>query len=183
MKLMGPWTAGYVLDYHSISAVPTGDPYHPFEMKYTELGGRLYRSKYRSDASVLPDILDTAEGFVRGLGVAIDCLVPAPPSMRRASQPVVQLARELARRLGVPTLEAAVKKVNETPSMKNIPDWVERQKVLGDAVQAGSDEVRGRTVLLVDDLVESGSTLRRVAEVLLGRGAVAVYALALTRTR
>lgn len=100
MKLMGPWAAGYVLDYHSVSAVPTGDPYHPFEMKYTGLGDRLYRFKYRNDAGALPDILDTAENFVRGLGLKIDCLVPAPPSKPGGSQPVVQLARELAKASG-----------------------------------------------------------------------------------
>lgn len=31
MKLAGPRVVGYVLDYHSVSATPTGDPYHPFE--------------------------------------------------------------------------------------------------------------------------------------------------------
>jgi predicted amidophosphoribosyltransferase len=102
MKLLGPWVAGYVLDYHSVSATPTGDPYHPFEMKYTELGSRLYQFKYRSDSSVVADIVETAEHFLKESGITIECVVPAPPSMRRASQPVVDLARELAKRLGVP---------------------------------------------------------------------------------
>src|SRR6266849_4765506 len=97
MNLLGPWVAGYVLDYHSISATPTGDPYHPFEMKYTELGSRVYRFKYRGDSSVVADIVETAVDFVKGLRIAIDCVVPAPPSTPRASQPVVDLARELAK--------------------------------------------------------------------------------------
>jgi predicted amidophosphoribosyltransferase len=115
MNLLGPWGAGYVLDYHSISAAPTGDPYHPFEMKYTELGGRLYRFKYRNDSSVVVDIIDTAMQFIKELGIAIDCVVPAPPSMHRASQPVVELARELAKGLAVPMCEDAVVKGKETP--------------------------------------------------------------------
>jgi len=40
MTLTGPWAAGCVLDYHSLSATPNGDPYHPFEMTYTEIGAR-----------------------------------------------------------------------------------------------------------------------------------------------
>jgi predicted amidophosphoribosyltransferase len=183
MKLLGPWVGGYVLDYHSISATPTGDPYHPFEMKYTELGGRLYRFKYRADSSVVVDIVETAVQFIKGLGITIHCVVPAPPSMKRASQPVVQLARELAKVLAVPVCEDALIKTQETPSMKNIPDWFERQKVLGEAVKGGSGNVKGKSVLLLDDLVESGSTLRRSAEVLLKDGAAAIYALGLTRTR
>ncbi len=184
MKITGPWTAGFALDYHSVSATPTGDPYHPFEMKYTELGGRLYQFKYRGDAKALPDILDTVEDFVRSSKMPVDCVVPAPPSKGRTSQPVVVLAREVAKRFGVPVFEAGVVKVKETPSMKNIPDWLERQRVLEESVQAGSDVVKGKTVLLLDDLVESGSTLRRAADVLLKKGgAAAVYAVALTRTR
>ena len=153
-------------------------------MKYTELGGRLCRFKYRNDASVLVDLVDTVEDFVRGAKMPVDCIVPAPPSKGRVSQPVVELAREVAKCLGVPEYEAGVVKVKETPSMKNIPDWWERQRVLEEAVQAGSDVVNGKAVLLLDDLVESGSTLRRAADVLLKNGgASAVYAVALTRTR
>lgn len=185
MSLAGPWVAGFVLDYHSVSATPTGDPYHPFEMKYTELGGRLYRFKYRNDRSVLTDIVDTVEDFVRSAKMAIDCVVPAPPSKGRASQPVAELAGEVAKRLGLPVFESGVVKVKETPSMKNIPDWLERQRVLEESVRLGPDvAVTGRAVLLLDDLVESGSTLRRAAEVLLKNGgAAAVCAVALTRTR
>lgn len=184
MRLLGPWAAGFVLDYHSISATPTGDPYHPFEMKYTELGERLFRFKYRGDKGALPDIVDTAENFLKGQGWKVDSVVPAPPSIGRTSQPVVELARELGNRLGVSVFEAALKKVKNTQSMKNIPDWWERQKVLAEAVQAGTDDVKGKTVLLLDDLVESGSTLRRAAEVILKDGkAASAYALALTRTR
>ena len=58
------------------------------------------------------------------------------------------------------------------------------KKLLAEAIQAGSDDVRGKCILLVDDLIESGSTLRRAAEVLLkDAGARAVYALVLTRTK
>ena len=184
MKLSGPWVEGYVLDFHSFSATPTDDPYYPYDMKYTELGRRVYRFKYRGDKTLMGDILDTAEEFIKGWKPPLEGVVPAPPSLSRGSQPVVELVRELATRLGLPSWEDAVVKVKATPAMKNIPDWSERQKVLGEAVQAGPGDVKGKCVLLLDDIIESGSTLQRAAEVLLKGGAVrAVYALALTRTR
>jgi competence protein ComFC len=182
IRLAGPWTAGYVLDYHSVSATPTGDPYHPFEMKYTELGARLYRFKYRGDATALPDILDTVETFVRSLNVRFECIATVPPSKLRATQPVVQLASELAKRLGVPVSEA-IAKVKQTESMKNIAPW-ERARVLEEALTSGEQAVKDKSVLLLDDLIDSGSTLRRATDVLFrDGGAAAVYALALTRTR
>jgi predicted amidophosphoribosyltransferase len=81
-------------------------------------------------------------------------------------------------------LENAVVKVKATPQMKNIDDWAERQRVLAEAVQSGKDGVRGKSILVFDDLIESGATLRRGDEVLLKEGvARAIYALVLTRTK
>jgi len=94
------------------------------------------------------------------------------------------IARELAARLGILTCEHAVVKVSPTSQMKNIFDWVQRKTVLAEAIRKGEGEVQNKCILLFDDLTESGSTLRRVAEVLLeDSGASAVYALVLTRTK
>ena len=133
---------------------------------------------------VVADIVDTTEQFVGGWKPTIECVVPAPPSLTRNTQPAVEVTRELAARLRLPVFEDAVVKVKTTPQMKNIDDWSERQRVLAEAVQAGRNDVKGKSVLLFDDLIELGSTLRRAAEVLLkDGGARAVYALVLTRTK
>jgi predicted amidophosphoribosyltransferase len=180
-----PWVEGYVLDYHTVSSTPTGDPYYRFDTKRTELGELLFQLKYRAGGTkVLADIVDAAAKFVEGWKPPIDCVVPSPPSLTRSAQPAVDIARELAARLRVPVFYEALVKVKTTPQMKNIDDWSERQRVLAEAVQAGPNDVKGKSILLFDDLIESGSTLRRAAEVLLkDGGARAVYSLVLTRTK
>ena len=186
MKLPAqPWAEGYVLDYHTISSTPTGDPYYRFDTKRTDLGELLFRLKYRQgDDAVLNDIADTVVHFLATWKPPIDCITPAPPSLTRKTQPIVTVARAIANRLGLSVCEDAVLKVKLTPQMKNIDDWAERQKLLAEAIQPGPGVVNGRVILLLDDLIESGSTLRRTAEVLLKQGgAQALYALALTRTK
>jgi len=186
MKLPArPWVEGYVLDYHTVSSTPTGDPYYRFDTKRTELGELLFQLKYRSGGPVVVgDIVDTAAQFVEEWKPPIDCVVPVPPSLTRKTQPAVELGRGLASRLRLPVCEDAVVKVKETPQMKNIDDWSERQRVLAEAIQLGRSDVKGKSILLFDDLIESGATLRRAAEVLLkDGGARAVYALVLTRTK
>jgi len=180
-----PWVEGYVLDYHTVSSMPTGDPYYRFDTKRTELGELLFRLKYRGGGStVLDDIVDTIQQFVTEWKPAIDCVIPAPASLSRTTQPAVEIARQLAVRLGLPVCEDAVAKVKTTPQMKNIDDWSERQRMLAEAIQPGPGDVRGKAILLIDDLIESGSTLRRTAEVLLRNGgAQSIYALVLTRTK
>ena len=185
MKLVGPWAGGYVLDYHTVSSIPTGDPYYRFDTKRTELGELLYHLKYRAGANPsVTEIVDTLGQFLGTWNPPIEVIVPSPPSLGRPTQPVVHIARSLSERLQIPAIEDALIKTKPTPQMKNIQDWFERRRLHAEAIQAGPADLRDKVVLLLDDLVESGSTLRRSAEVLLRDcGVKAVYALVLTRTK
>ena len=109
-------------------------------------------------------------------------MVPPPPSLHRTKQPAVLIAEGIAAHFGVSALPAVAIKAAATQQMKNVP-LHERAPLLSAAIQAGSDAVQGRRVLLVDDLWETGSTLRRVAEVLGEMGATEVRALAMSRTK
>jgi len=186
MRLPGPWVEGYTLDLYSISSTFLGyDGSIPrFDTKYTEVGELVNRLKYRGDSAALPSLIDTAEQFVKGLNWTLDCIVPVPPSITRKSQPVAEIARELASRFGVPVCDNAVTKTKATPPMKAIDFPVDRANMLHNAFRAEPNEVRGKRILLLDDLFEYGSTVGAVTNVLLTDGrAVAVYLLALTRKR
>jgi len=180
-----PWVEGYVLDYHTVSSTPTGDPYYRFDTTRTALGELLFRLKYRAGGSaVVAEIVDTVEQFFGEWKPPIDCIVPTPPSVTRKAQPVIQIAQELGVRLHFPVFEDAIAKILITTQMKNIDDWSERRRVLAEAIQIGLKDVKAKSILLLDDLIESGTTLRRAAEVLLkDGGAGAIYALVLTRTK
>src|SRR5205814_2408926 len=94
-----PWVDGFVLDRHTVSSTPTDDPYYRWDTKRTELGELLYRFKYRGDNTVLADIVDAAEQFVRKWKPPIDCIVPAPASLTRKIQPTAEIAGGIAARL------------------------------------------------------------------------------------
>jgi len=175
-----------VLDHHTLSSVPTHyvGPHLQFETTRTPLGELLYRLKYRGGHTGVSDIVDTLVEFIESRWrPSIDCIVPAPPSVHRADQPVVRIAEELGRRLSLPVVVDAVLKVRGTPQMKDVPGVQERATMLADAIQPGGTSVRGRRVLLFDDLIEHGSTLRRVATILNENGAAEIRALVLTRTK
>ncbi|MBI2683477.1 MAG: hypothetical protein HYX26_09740 [Acidobacteriales bacterium] len=179
----GPWVEGFVLDRHVISSHPIGylGEHMQYETTRSALGELVYQLKYRNGPP--NDIVDTAVAFIndRWNGI-IDCVVPPPPSLHRTKQPAVLIAAGIAGAIGVPSLAAAVVKATATPQMKNVP-LHERAPLLSAAIQAGTEAVQGRRVLLVDDLWETGSTLRRVAEVLAQVGATEVRALTMTRTK
>lgn len=154
-----------------------------FDTKRSELGELVFRLKNRSDRTTLPDIADTAAEFVGTRPLQVDAIVPVPPSRRRQFQPVLEIAKALADRLSIPMLKKAVTKTKETPQIKDVFGYDERQKLLDGAFSFDRRVVEGRRLLLVDDLYRSGATAAVVAQGLSDAGAAAVYFLAITKTR
>jgi len=187
MKLAGPWTEGYVLErQHTVSSDflghdSFGNP--QFDTKRSELGELVFRLKNRNDKSTVDSIADTAVEFVKGWAPPVDMIVPIPPSRKRAYQPVIEIANAIGARLQKPVSGGAIKKVKETPELKDVFDYGHRTKLLEGAFEADASGVAGKDILLVDDLYRSGATAIIVAKTLLDAGANSVRMLAMTKTR
>ena len=175
-----------MLDYHTKSSDFVGyDEYgHPrFDTARTEAGELLYRLKYKRPRDALKELVAVSAAFIRGWGPPIDAIVPVPSTRVRAVQPVLFLATGLAKDLDVP-LRDVVQREQSPKQLKDVFDYDERIKLLENVHNVPSTVLRGRSVLLVDDLYRSGATLTAVAEALRTKGKVsAVYAFAPTRTR
>ncbi|MCX7605357.1 MAG: hypothetical protein N2036_14875 [Bryobacteraceae bacterium] len=187
LRLEGPWTEGYALDFHTASSTYVGDDEfgHPvFKTDRTPLGEALYRLKYRQDKSQMQPIAATVGQFLNSRDWKVDAIVPVPPSTpRRRVQPVQEIANELGRLIGVPVC-SCVTKAKATRQLKNVYDRAEREHILHDAFVADPGQTRGLRLLLLDDLYRSGATAASATKVLLDAGeAAAVYFIAVTRTR
>jgi predicted amidophosphoribosyltransferase len=85
--------------------------------------------------------------------------------------------------LSVPADLTSVVKAKDTPELKNVFDFKERTTALQCAFKVNEKAVRGKRILLVDDLYWSGATASIVATALIASGATKVYMLAMTKTR
>ena len=186
-QIPGRWRLGYALDLHTVSSTFLGhdDLGHPtFDTRRSEVGELLYRLKYSGDQSVVPEIAETAADFLRRWALPLDLVVAVPPSKPRSVQPVHLLATELGRRLGVPFSRDLVTRTRAVPELKGIFEYDDRMKALDGAHAVASGAVRGRRVLLFDDLYRSGATMNAVADTLYAQGGAAdVLALTITATR
>ncbi len=185
-EIRGSWDQGYVLDVHTISSTMIGynEFGHPeFDTLRSELGEMVYRMKYRGDKGAIAPVVEAIAEFVKSWGIHPDVIVPMPPSKVRSFQPVVEIAAELARFQNIALNTESLKKTKTTQQMKDVGDYGARVAAL-EVAFASDKALEGKTVLLFDDLFQSGATMNVAARTLKGQGAVAsVYALALTRTR
>jgi len=96
---------------------------------------------------------------------------------------VVEIAKAIGRLLSVPVDVSAIVKAKDTPELKNVFDFKERTTALQGAFKVNEKAVRGKCILLVDDLYRSGATVSIVAKGLVAAGATTVHMLAMTKTR
>lgn len=156
-----------------------------FHTEYTEVGKLLYRLKSRGDENTVPSLVSASVDCIRQrfAGFTIDALIGVPPSdTNRKVQPVKAIVGALAEALSKPDLSDRLKKVKDTPSLKNIFETEKRRELLKDAFTA--EKLGLETVLLVDDLYRSGETATEIVNTLKTQADVkTVLLLTMTKTR
>lgn len=187
-QITGTWDVGYVLDWHTESSAYIGDDEHgnpQFDTTRTEIGEAVYRLKYRSDTAQAERI---ATQFASSLMPRLDhvsFVVPIPPSKQRRAQPVLEIARRVAAKLGVPCIEDLLTKTNRTPQMKDIALRDDRLKALASVLKIKDVLPDGKhNVLVVDDVYDSGSSLEAASRALRGYSKIQkIYVATATRTK
>ena len=104
--------------------------------------------------------------------------VPLPRSRERARG--FNQARELGRHLGLPIIDALAR-TRRTPSQADLPAARRHANVRGAFEWRSGVPVKGRTIVLVDDVSTTGATLHACARPLLDAGAAEVRALTAAR--
>ena len=164
IKIEGNWQIGYALDVHTKSSQFLGyDEFgrSVFDTERSQIGQLLYRLKYQSDQSLIPEIVPLATSFSEFK--TIDSIIPVPPShINRPFQPVIEIAKAIGAKIGIPVLTDVVIKIKDTPELKNIDNLEERKKILQDAFAVKTvGGLSGQTVLLFDDLYRSDWYFKR----------------------
>jgi ComF family protein len=137
--------------------------YHGYRKLSGELGERLV-GQYRA----------VLESF------SVDLIVPIPldyfREWKRGFNQAALLSDIIGERLNLPVAEQRLRKVRRTKDQTKL-DPVEREENMRGAFRADSDMLKGKRILLVDDVVTTGTTLREARRALNEAGADAILAL------
>ena len=168
-----------------------GDYWRADRDERTEIGWLVHRAKDQADDAAAKELAERFAGLVEALTDTPDgserLVVPVP------SKPVLSgesdrphLATHLAASLAAagageyrPSL---VVKTNDTPRLRHV-DPERRADVAVSADYRASESAAGRHIVVVDDVVLTGTTVRAVVSCLREAGAVSVTAAVAARTR
>lgn len=162
----GSIEAGYALSHHGT----------------TKIGRMVRASKYENAGMFADELVSMAIKVARTRYpvTGIDGIVSVPST--RSGKLVEDFARRVATGLGIPYISGVVKK-RATQEQKLFTNALQKQEnVAGAFAVLAFAPVQEKTLLLIDDIYDSGYTLREVAATLQRAGARVVYPLTITRT-
>lgn len=165
------------------SAIDRGRAAGAYEGALRDIIHALKYDGRRTVAQSLARLMATdGESILQGA----DCAIPVPLHWRRQRARGFNQATELARALGLPVVDALAR-IHPTASQTDLPAGQRHRNVRGAfrLVRRGlmrrALDVRGRTIVLVDDVSTTGATLEACARVLKAAGAREVRALTAAR--
>jgi len=91
------------------------------------------------------------------------------------------VAKELSRRLGIASNPMALRRVKRTPPLKGMSPLKRRKTVAGAFKVPDKSAVAGKTIILVDDVLTTGSTAEACARTLTRAGAARVELISWAR--
>lgn len=144
----------------------------------------LHTMKYRGNVALGDALASQMQDFLRSLQWKIDMMIPIPLGKQRLKErgynQVALVAQPLAYQLGLDYAPQALWKSRDTRSQVGL-NISQRRENVQDAYQADRSIVNGRSILLMDDVSTTGSTLSSSTEALLIAGARDVYAVTIAR--
>jgi competence protein ComFC len=144
----------------------------------------LHDLKYRQNIALGDTLSIHLLQLYNELNWQIDIIVPVPLSRKRKRargyNQSALLARPLSLATGVSYRANALQRVRDTVSQVGLSGKERSINVRG-AFAAQSKFVRGKTILVIDDITTTGATIQNCAAALLEAGAVHVYGLTVAR--
>lgn len=148
------------------------------------LRNAMHRLKYKRDIAQGEALCQPMIPFLACQGWALDMVAPVPLGAARLHERGYNqaglIALPVAVASGLPYQPGAIAKLRDTATQVGLSREERRLNVAG-AFRGNNRFVRGKNVLVVDDVTTTGATIQACAEALLQAGASQVYGLTLAR--
>lgn len=150
--------------------------------EYKDIKRSLYKFKYQGRAEYATFYAYAADmihgDVLRGLNA--DGLIPVPihksRQIKRGYNQAALLAKELSKRINVPVYDDFIIRQKATIPLKNL-DEIGRANNLKKAFILGSNSVKLKTIVIIDDIYTTGSTIDAISKICLEAGVEKIYFL------
>ena len=185
-KCCGKMTSGYALCLQCQTTPPKYHALRSWVLYEGAIRRAIHQLKYYGDVSLGEYLARPINNLLGELNWAVDLIVPVPLTPRRSKErgynQAALLAYPIALSRQLPYRPKSLFKTREALSQVGLTFDQRVQNVRG-VFEGNPELVKGKTVLVVDDVITSGATMNECASALLGVGARRVYGVTLARAR
>ena len=148
----------------------------------SNVGAALHRSKYEGGGNYADWLLSlTLKAYRKQFGTSkFDLILYVPPTV--SGDLVKTFAEKVGSVLKIPVSHKLVKTSATEPQKVFQSAISKKDNVRGKFMYLDPEEVAGKSVLLVDDIFDSGCTIKEIGRYLTGIGAVRIAPLVIART-
>ena len=145
----------------------------------------IHELKYRNLRAISNRLAELLADYLEESPLPREALVGVPLHPRRLRERGYNqsslLARELGKRTGLAVIEDCLIRVKQAQPQVKAVDVEERRRNVADAFVCRDERVKGKRIVLIDDVCTSGATLESCAAALKDKGATSVWGLTLAR--
>lgn len=145
----------------------------------------IHELKYRNLRAISPRLAELLADYLKENPLPGEALVSVPLHPRRLKERGYNqsslLARELGKHIGLPVIEDCLVRIKQAQPQVKAVDVEERRRNVTDAFACRDERVKGKRIILIDDVCTSGATLESCAAALKNKGATSVWGLTLAR--
>lgn len=143
----------------------------------------IHRLKYQGRRDLVPvlaelmvEVARQHPGFLESQAVLPVPISPVRLRQRGFNQAEL-LARHVAKQMELPVLSGTIIKPVDTPPQTGLSGQQRRQNLKDSFKVVSPGDITGKTILLVDDVITTGSTVSTIAEILLRAGAGNIFVI------
>lgn len=145
----------------------------------------IQRFKFKQEKYLAKDFAILLAQKYAQANISADIITFVPASKKRVKErgynQAEELANELSKLINIPTLNLLIK-TKETVHQTQLSRKERLQNLMGSIAVADKWQIKGKNILVIDDVFTTGSTMSTCAKVLKKAGATNVYGLTLAKT-
>jgi len=145
----------------------------------------VHQLKYQNLRAVSFCLAELLADYLQSNPLPGEIIVPVPLHPRRLRERGYNqsglLARGLGKIMNLPVVENCLVRVKEAQPQVKTPSIEERRKNVIDAFMCRDEKLRGKQIILIDDVCTSGATLESCGIALKSKGVISIWGLTLAR--
>lgn len=150
-----------------------------------EIKKLIYALKYKHNTYLSREMAEVMKDFLLAEAIDYDIIIPVPlyhkKKRRRGFNQAALLAKYLGSKTGVEVDVSNLIRTRNTRIMHQLSRMDRRENVRGAFQLKKPNEIFNKSVLLIDDILTTGSTIEECGKILYGAGAEEVIAMTFAR--